>query len=170
MSLCFFYLNGFTCTYLTYFTSYRHHHCPGLFRNGLSQSSASIRTCPLFYVHKSLLLFLLWTSLPSSSNLSILHLIYSLSLLSTCPNHLSQTLSTKQPCNITLFMPSILVSPKEKLNILNSVFCPLNYRMSLLSSLFCASLISSLPDPPARTSFLTSFPHPPLLPCMCLWG
>ncbi|KAF7645082.1 hypothetical protein LDENG_00210390 [Lucifuga dentata] len=66
--------------------------------------------------------------LPGSSNLSILLPICSLSLLCTCPNHLSLASLTLSPKHLTCAVPlmysflilSILVTPKENLSILVS--------------------------------------------------
>ncbi|KAF7697330.1 hypothetical protein HF521_005748, partial [Silurus meridionalis] len=76
----------------------------------------------------NLLLGLLLFFLPGGSILSILLLIYPMSLLCTCPNHLnhtSLTLSPKRPtCSVPLInsflILSIVITLNEHLNIFSS--------------------------------------------------
>ncbi|KAF7648307.1 hypothetical protein LDENG_00159280, partial [Lucifuga dentata] len=98
--------------------------------------------------------------LPGSSNLSILLPICSLSLLCTCPNHLSLASLTLSPKHLTCAVPlmysflilSILVTPKENLSILVSA------TSSSASCLFLSATVSKPYNIAGLTTVLYTFP------------
>ncbi|KAF7650345.1 hypothetical protein LDENG_00127500, partial [Lucifuga dentata] len=98
--------------------------------------------------------------LPGSSNLSILLPICSLSLLCTCPNHLSLASLTLSPKHLTCAVPlmysflilSIFVTPKENLSILVST------TSSSASCLFLSATVSKPYNIAGLTTVLYTFP------------
>ncbi|XP_054648940.1 uncharacterized protein LOC129190355 [Dunckerocampus dactyliophorus] len=98
--------------------------------------------------------------LPGSSKLSILLPIYSLSLLWTCPNHLSLASLTLSPKPLTCAVPlmysflilSFLVTPRENLSIFISA------TSSSVSCLFFIDTVSRRNNIAGLTTVLYSFP------------